>query len=135
MFLDDPSLLELVADTVNAEKVNVEAAWADGIENFARQMEMMGDEYLSARAADIRDVGKRVLRILSGQSETDLSGLNAPSVILAQDLTPSDTARLNKDFVLGFATAEGGPTSHTAILAKALGLPAVVGCGPALMEN
>ncbi|HOE35552.1 MAG: phosphoenolpyruvate--protein phosphotransferase [Chloroflexi bacterium] len=134
MFLDDPSLLELVADTVNAEKVNVEAAWADGIENFARQMEMMGDEYLSARAADIRDVGKRVLRILSGQSETDLSGLNAPSVILAQDLTPSDTARLNKDFVLGFATAEGGPTSHTAILAKALGLPAVVGCGPALME-
>ncbi|HPS32680.1 MAG TPA: phosphoenolpyruvate--protein phosphotransferase [Anaerolineaceae bacterium] len=134
MFLDDPSLLEMVADVVNREKLNVEAAWSDGIENFAAQMEMMGDEYLSARAADIRDVGKRVIRILSGQGETDLSGLSAPSIILAQDLTPSDTARLDKQFVLGFATAEGGPTSHTAILAKALGLPAVVGCGPRLSE-
>ena len=134
MFLDDPSLLDLVADVVNVEKLNVEAAWSDGIENFAQQMEMMGDEYLSARAADIRDVGKRVLRILSGQTETDLSGLNIPSVILAEDLTPSDTARLDKQFVLGFATAEGGPTSHTAILAKALGLPAVVGCGELLMS-
>ena len=134
MFLDDPSLLELVADAVNNWKLNVEAAWSDGIENFAQQMEMMGDEYLSARAADIRDVGKRVIRILSGQGDTDLSELSAPSIILAQDLTPSDTARLDKNFVLGFATAEGGPTSHTAILAKALGLPAVVGCGPALLE-
>ncbi|MEL7645862.1 MAG: phosphoenolpyruvate--protein phosphotransferase [Anaerolineaceae bacterium] len=134
MFLDDPSLIELVADLVNNEKLNVEAAWSDGIENFARQMEMMGDEYLSARAADIRDVGKRVLRILSGQNEADLSGLSVPSVILAQDLTPSDTARLDKQYVLGFATAEGGPTSHTAILAKALGLPAVVGCGPLLLN-
>ena len=133
MFLDDPSLMELVMDAVNNDKLNVEAAWSDGIENFAQQMEMMGDEYLSARAADIRDVGKRVIRILSGQAETDLSGLSAPSIILAQDLTPSDTARLDKNFVLGFATAEGGPTSHTAILAKALGLPAVVGCGPTLI--
>jgi len=134
MFLDDPSLLEIVADAVQAQHLNVEAAWFDGIETFAQQMEMMGDEYLSARAADIRDVGKRVLRILGGKDDTDLSGLAAPSIILAQDLTPSDTARLDKRYVLGFATAEGGPTSHTAILAKALGLPAVVGCGSALME-
>ena len=134
MFLDDPSLLEIVADAVQTQHLNVEAAWFDGIETFAQQMEMMGDEYLSARAADIRDVGKRVLRILGGKDDTDLSGLAAPSIILAQDLTPSDTARLDKRYVLGFATAEGGPTSHTAILAKALGLPAVVGCGSALME-
>ena len=134
MFLDDPSLLEIVADAVQSQHLNVEAAWFDGIETFAQQMEMMGDEYLSARAADIRDVGKRVLRILSGEDDADLSGLAAPAIILAQDLTPSDTARLDKRFVLGFATAEGGPTSHTAILAKALGLPAVVGCGSALME-
>ena len=134
MFLDDPSLLEIVADAVQAQHLNVEAAWFDGIETFAQQMEMMGDEYLSARAADIRDVGKRVLRILGGKDDTDLSGLAAPSIILAQDLTPSDTARLDKRYVLGFATAEGGPTSHTAILAKALGLPAVVGCGSALLE-
>lgn len=134
MFLDDPSLLEIVADAVQTQHLNVEAAWFDGIETFAQQMEMMGDEYLSARAADIRDVGKRVLRILGGKDDTDLSGLAAPSIILAQDLTPSDTARLDKRYMLGFATAEGGPTSHTAILAKALGLPAVVGCGSALME-
>lgn len=134
MFLDDPSLLDMVEETVKVQKVNVEAAWSDSIENFAEQMEMMGDAYFSARATDIRDVGKRVLRILSGESETDLSSLAIPSIIFAQDLTPSDTARLDKKYVLGFATAEGGPTSHTAILAKALGLPAVVGLGAGLTQ-
>ncbi len=134
MFLDDPSLLDTVRETIEGQNLNVEAAWVDAIEGYAQQLEVMEDEYLRARAADIRDVGQRVLRILTGQNETDLSGLVKPALVIAQDLTPSDTARLDKALVLGFATAEGGPTSHTAILAKALGLPAVVGIGAKLLE-
>jgi phosphotransferase system enzyme I (PtsI) len=94
----------------------------------------MDDEYFRARAGDIRDVGRRVVYILLGIDEVDLSNLGQPSIIVARDLTPSDTVRLDKDLVLGFCTAEGGPTSHTAILAKALDLPAVVGAGSDVLE-
>jgi len=97
-------------------------------------MEALDDEYFRGRAADVRDVGKRVLRILLGIEEKTLASLEEPVVILARDLEPSDTARLDKSKVLGFCTIEGGPTSHTAILAKALGLPAVVGVGDDLLE-
>lgn len=134
MFLDDPALVSSVEETVRNEKLNVESAWMDAIENFAGQMEAMEDEYFKARAADIRDVGKRILRILLGIEEKDLSALNRQAVVVARDLTPSDTVRMDKDMVLGFCTAEGGPTSHTAILAKALGLPAVVGAGSDLLK-
>jgi phosphoenolpyruvate-protein phosphotransferase len=134
MFLDDPALISTVEDTVNNEELNIEAAWMDAIEKYAAQMEAIEDEYFQARAADIRDVGRRILRILLGKQETDLSALKTSAVVTARDLTPSDTVRMNKDFVIGFCTAEGGPTSHTAILAKALGLPAVVGAGPELLE-
>ena len=94
----------------------------------------MEDEYFRARAADIRDVGRRVVCILLGIDEVDLSTLNIPSIIIARDLTPSDTVRLDKNLVLGFCTAEGGPTSHTAIIAKALDLPAVVGAGNDVLD-
>jgi phosphoenolpyruvate-protein phosphotransferase len=96
-------------------------------------MEAMGNETFAARAVDMRDAGRRVLRLLLGQPEEDLSQLKAPMVILARDLAPSDTVRLDKALVLAFCTAEGGPTSHTAILAKALGIPAVVGLGKELL--
>lgn len=134
LFLKDPTLLDTVRKTIREEKRNAEAAWSSGTEGYARQLEAMGDSYFSARAADVRDVGRRVLRALMGLEEADLSDLRQPSVVLARDLTPSDTARLDKSLVLAFCTAEGGPTSHTAILAKALRLPAVVGLGPALLE-
>ncbi|MCX7707098.1 MAG: phosphoenolpyruvate--protein phosphotransferase [Anaerolineae bacterium] len=133
MFLDDPSLLETVQAAIEEEHLNAEAAWMDGIESFAVAMEAMKDEYLRARAADIRDVGQRVLRLLLGKAEGDLTALSGPSIVVARDLTPSDTVRLDKRLVLGFCTAEGGPTSHTAILAKALQLPAVVGVGADLL--
>ncbi len=133
MFLDDPSLLEAVQTAIAEDHLNAEAAWMDGIESFAAAMEAMKDEYLRARAADIRDVGQRVLRLLLGKAEGDLTALSAPSIVVARDLTPSDTVRLDKRLVLGFCTAEGGPTSHTAILAKALQLPAVVGVGADLL--
>jgi len=134
MFLDDPALLEMVQTAIDEQHLNTEAAWWDGIGSYAAEMEGMTDEYLRARAADIRDVGQRVLRLLAGQAEGDLAALGQPAIVVARDLTPSDTVRLDKKLVLGFCTAEGGPTSHTAILAKALALPAVVGLGADLLK-
>lgn len=134
LFLDDPSLLDEVRSIMKEQSLNIEAAWSDAIESNAKKMEAVDDEYFRARAADIRDVGRRVLRNLMGIADTDLSMLKEPSIIIARDLTPSDTVRLDKELVLAFCTAEGGPTSHTAILAKALALPAVVGTGQELLS-
>jgi len=134
LFLQDPTLLDAVREAIYTNGTIVETAWIEGIETNAAMMEALEDEYFRARAADIRDVGQRVLRILLGKEELDLSSLNVPSVIIAKDLTPSDTVRMDKRYVLGFCTAEGGPTSHTAILAKALGLPAVVGAGEDILS-
>ncbi len=100
-------------------------------EHYARALEELTDEYFRARAADVRDVARRCLRVLLGKPQMDVL-LNKPSIIVAQDLSPSDTVRMEKSMVLGFCTAEGGATSHTAILAKALGVPAVVGVGDEL---
>ncbi len=134
LILDDPTLLSKVQEMINQQYVNAEFAWSESIETCAQQMEALEDDYFRARATDIRDVGCRVLRLLTGQSESNLDALVAPSIILARDLMPSDTVRLDKDFVLGFCTAEGGPTSHTAILSKALGLPAIVGVGHEILN-
>ncbi|MFN2144405.1 MAG: phosphoenolpyruvate--protein phosphotransferase [Anaerolineales bacterium] len=129
MMLDDPELMGAVKRQVEAEKTNVESALSDTVENYAGMLEALEDEYLSARALDIRDVGSRMLRVLLGVAESPTEGLKAPSIIFAKDLTPSDTILLDKTFVLGFCTSKGGATSHTAILARSLGLPAVVGAG------
>lgn len=134
LFLEDPALIEATRQRIRAENLNAEAALHDTVEDLAGQLEALGDETFQARAADVRDVGQRVLRNLLGVGEADLSTLAAPAIILASDLTPSDTIQLDRSKVLGFCTAEGGPTSHTAILAKALGLPAVVGAGSQVLE-
>ena len=127
MILEDVSLLDRAKKSIQSG-VNAEKSWMDSIEYFAQMMEAIPDETLSSRAVDIRDVGRRVLGHLLGVSVGG-TVLTHPAVILGDDLTPSDTVSLDKDLVLGFATARGGPTSHTAILAKAFGLPAVVGLG------
>ena len=134
MFLQDPTLMDAVRQAIEKHAINAETAINEAVKTHAQTLENMEDEYFSARAADIRDVGRRVVCILLGIDEVDLSNLDQPSIIIARDLTPSDTIRLDKKFVLGFGTAEGGPTSHTAILAKALELPAVVGAGPGLLD-
>jgi phosphoenolpyruvate-protein phosphotransferase len=134
LILQDPTLTKDVHNAIRQEGLNVAAAWMRAIEANAEKMEALEDEYFQARAVDIRDVGRRVLRILLGQDEGDLNNLSAPAIIVARDLTPSDTVRLDKSLVLAFCTAEGGPTSHTAILAKALGLPAVVGAEEDLLS-
>ncbi|MCL4487749.1 MAG: PEP-utilizing enzyme [Chloroflexi bacterium] len=129
LIIQDPVLLKDIRRVIEVQHVNAEAAWADTIEANAAKLDALGSEYLRARAADIRDVGRRILRILLGVDVQDLSEMAAPGIVVARDLTPSDTVNLTRSLVLGFCTAEGGPTSHTAILAKALGLPAVVGAG------
>lgn len=132
MILEDVALLER-AEKAICQGINAEKAWIDAIEFFAQMMEQIPDETLSSRAVDIRDVGRRVLCHLLG---VNLRGIDLyePSVVVGEDLTPSDTASLDKDMVLAFCTASGGPTSHTAILAKAFGLPAVVGIGEQLLS-
>jgi phosphotransferase system enzyme I (PtsI) len=134
MFLDDPALVDAVRGRIREESLNAEWVLTDVVNSLAGLLEGMQDEYFQARGADVRDVGGRVLRLLLGIGEADLSSLSQPAIIVAQDLTPSDTVRLDKSLVLGFATAAGGPTSHTSILAKALDLPAVVGAGEGILE-
>jgi len=132
MFLDDAALLQQAQQSI-ATSMNAEAAWTDAIEFFAAQLEQLPDPTLRARAADVRDVGGRVLEHLLGRRTAGLQ-LDAPSIVVARDLAPSQIASLPVARVLAFCTAEGGPTSHTAILAKAWGKPAVVGLGKAVLE-
>lgn len=127
MILEDVALLDRAKKAIQSG-INAEKAWMDAIEFFAQMMEQIPDETLSSRAVDIRDVGRRVLGHLLGVG-IGSAVLTEPAIIVGDDLTPSDTVSLDKDLVLGFITARGGPTSHTAILAKAFGLPAVVGLG------
>ncbi len=134
MMLDDPDLMETVRLAIRQDGINAEAALQQAAEAYAQVLAALDDEYLRARAADVRDVAHRVLRILLGASEAPAAGLQVPSIIVAADLAPSDTVMLDKSLVLGFCTAAGGATSHTAILARGLGLPAVVGVGADLMS-
>jgi len=134
MMLEDPELLDAVRTAIEVEGVNAEAALLDAAEMYARTLEGLDNAYFRARAADVRDVAARVLRALLGVTEAPLADLMEPHIILARDLTPSDTMMLDKSMVLGFCTAEGGATSHTAILARGLGLPAVVGAGPGVLD-
>ncbi len=134
LMLEDPELLDTVRTAIEEQCINAESALSDAAEMYAQMLEALDDEYLSARAADVRDVATRVLRILLDVAESPCASLTAPSIILARDLTPSDTVLLDKSLVLGFCTAEGGATSHTAILARGLGLPAVVGAGPDILD-
>lgn len=129
LIIDDPELIAEVKNIIENELINVETALHNTAESFAQQLEGIDDEYLSARALDIRDVTSCCLRNLLGLTDSLVESLQTPSIIVAKDLTPSDTVLLNKDYVLGFCTAEGGSTSHTAILARGLGIPAVVGAG------
>ena len=133
--LDDPELLEAARKQILDQCQNAEAAIDDAAEFYAKTLEDMQDEYFRARAADIRDVKKRVIQNLLGiEPGAAFAGLKRPSIIVAHDLTPSDTIALDKSLVLGFVTAYGGPTSHTAILARGLGIPAVVGTGEAILD-
>jgi multiphosphoryl transfer protein len=131
--LDDVELLDSVLEKINHKK-SAALAWQSSIEERANMVASLDDPLLAARAADLHDVGYRVLRILVGVDAQPQKLPEHPVIILAEDLTPSDTVTLDRDKVLGFCTAKGGPTSHTAIIARALGLPAVVGAGEKILS-
>ena len=131
LFLQDPSLVEATRDRIYGEGINAEAAWQRETANMAATYRGMTDEYMQARAADIEDVAQRVLRRLMGVEPPSLD-FAAPSILIAGDLTPSDTARLDRARVLAICAELGGATAHSAILARALGIPAVVGLGHAV---
>jgi len=128
VMLKDPELLESVEQMIRNERINADAAFYEISETYAEMLQNLSDEYLRARAADIRDVASRVIRILGGESSQETT-LSSPSIIIAEDLAPSDTIKFDRAYTIGFFTAQGGTTSHTAILSRALGIPAVVGAG------
>jgi phosphotransferase system enzyme I (PtsI) len=134
MILDDPEFVSTIRNRIQNEKINCECAVSETAKQFASTMAAMEDEYFAARATDIMDVANRVLRVLMNVADSPTAGLKEPSIILADDLTPSDTVLLDKSKVLGFCIAQGSSTSHTAILARGLGLPAVAGAGTDVMN-
>ncbi len=132
MFLNDPELMDQARQGILGEHVNAEWAWRVVIDKSAAAFEAIDDEYMRQRAADVRDIGRQVLTQLIGQPAAAV--MTQPGILVALDLAPSDTARLDRSLVLGICTERGGPTSHSAILARTLGIPAVVGLGPIIMQ-
>ena len=127
LVLEDPELIDSSISKIRDEKVNADYALNEIKEMFVTMFESMDNEYMRERAADIKDVTNRVLRHILGIKVVDLAGLDEEVVLIAHDLTPSDTATMNKSMVLGFLTDIGGRTSHTAIMARTLEIAAVVG--------
>ncbi len=128
LVLSDPELKTQVEDKIRNEKLNAAAALDEVATMFISMFESMGDEYFRERAADIKDVSRRLLAALLGKPLPNPALIDEEVVIIADDLTPSDTAQLNKNLVRGFATNIGGRTSHSAIMARSLEIPAVVAC-------
>jgi len=131
LILQDPALLDAVRARILNEHTNAAAAWQAEVELLATRYRELADEYMQARAADVIDVGQRVLNHLI-DAEPPSPTFAQPSILVAASLTPSDTARLDPAQVLGICTEGGGATAHSAILARAFGIPAVVGLGPVL---
>ncbi len=135
LVLEDPTLLDETTRLMREKLVSVDFAYQEVAEKYAATLESIEDDYLRERAADLRDVKIRVLNHLIGRAPEDvLDYLNEPCIIIAHDLTPSTTAQLNKKFVIGFATEIGSKTSHTAIMARSLQIPAIVGL-PEITSN
>lgn len=131
--MDDPDLLDAVLEKINAKQPAAKA-WQTTIDTRAKLVAGLNDPLLAARSADLHDVGYRVLRLLADGADNEPKLPDHPVIILAHDLSPSDTASLDKERVLGFCTAVGGPTAHSAIIARALSLPAIVSAGEKTLE-
>ena len=127
LVLEDPSLIDEVIKTIGKEKNNAEFVFQGVAHKFIKTLSSIDDPYLRERAIDLEDVTRRVLRHLLGKSGQRLTGHDRSHIIVADELTPSDTATLNRENVAGFITEKGSKTSHTAIMARSLGIPAVVG--------
>lgn len=134
VMLYDPMLEEAVEKRIS-RGMTVEAAVKHAAEEFAEMLRAVADEHFAERAVDVLNVGQRVLRILLGFPDISLTTIDQPSIVVAPDLTPSDTAHLDTRFVSGFCLSGGGQTSHAVILAQMLGIPAVVNLGQAFMDS
>ena len=132
LFLEDPALIEAVRARIFEQRLNAEAAWATVVDELVTTYRALEDAYMRERAADVADVGQRVLRHLTGTAT--VLDLPQPAILVATDLTPSDTAQLDPTKVLGICTTLGSATSHSAILARTLGIPAVVGVGSEVLN-
>lgn len=134
MMLDDLDFVESIEGMIENDRVNAEAAVSDTGAQFAEMFAAMDDSYMQARAADIRDISVRVIGILTGEGESGIVS-DVPCIVAADDLAPSETVQLDKALILGFITAGGSANSHTAILARTMGIPAIIGAGDALQPE
>ena len=126
MMLEDEDYLEAIQNMIRTEQVNAEYAVAVTGDNFAEMFASMDDGFMVERSADIKDLSERLVRNLSGQGDVDLSSIE-PSIIVADDLSPSETVQMDKDKILAFVTVHGSTNSHTAILARMMNIPALIG--------
>lgn len=134
LMLEDPDYVESIENIIRTQDVNAEYAIGATADNFAAIFEAMNDAYMQGRAADVRDVSERLLQALSSQNE-NVMVMDEPVIIAADDLVPSETVQLDKEKVLSFVTMYGSANSHTAILARTMNIPAVIGLGEALKEE
>lgn len=134
MMLEDEDYNESVENIIHSQMVNAEYAVASTADNYAQMFEAMDDDYMRGRAADVRDISERVITVLAGGAGSGLDS-DEPVIIAADDLAPSETVQLDKDKVLSFVTAHGSENSHTAILARTMGIPALIGTGIDLDET
>ncbi|MCD7734969.1 MAG: phosphoenolpyruvate--protein phosphotransferase, partial [Clostridiales bacterium] len=134
MFVEDEDYVECILETLEEERCNVEYAVEQAGEQFAAMFAAMDDEYMQARAADIKDVTRRILNNLMGVVQGGIDS-EEPVILAADDLAPSETLQLDKSKILGFITQGGSGNSHTAILARTMGIPAICGLGDALKQN
>lgn len=134
MMLDDLDFVESIEGLIENDRLNAEAAVSDTGAQFAEMFAAMDDSYMQARAADIRDISTRVVGILTGEGESGIVS-DVPCIVAADDLAPSETVQMDKALILGFITSAGSANSHTAILARTMGIPAIIGAGDALQAE
>ncbi|MBQ2999242.1 MAG: phosphoenolpyruvate--protein phosphotransferase [Clostridia bacterium] len=134
MMLEDDDYVDSIVHTIRAERVGAEYAVATAAENFSMVFSSMDDPYMQARAADVRDISHRLIETLSGKREESAQTWSEPRIVCADDLAPSETVQLDRESVSAFITAEGSVNSHTAILARTMGIPAVVDVGEELLD-
>lgn len=134
MMLEDDDYNESVENIIRMQQVNAEYAVASTGDNFAQMFSAMDDDYMRARSADVKDISERVLSVLGGRA-TEIAASGEPVIIVADDLAPSETVQLNKDLVLSFVTVHGSVNSHTAILARTMSIPALIGTAIPLTDD
>ncbi|EXX86924.1 phosphoenolpyruvate-protein phosphotransferase [Paenibacillus darwinianus] len=127
--IDDPEIVQGVSDRIQNERVSADFAVYETFGEVVKTLALIEDEYIRERIADLQDVKNRLLEQITGETDKAAALLTRPSILLAHDITPSMTAQLNKELVMGFVTEVGSRTSHTSIMARTFGIPAVVGCG------